>query len=65
MWDLSGSRIESVSPALAGRFLSTAPSGKSRRWFLICADVFWSKIVRESKITLKLSLSRILRSHKK
>ena len=54
-----------VSPALAGRFLSTAPSGKSRRGFLICADVFWSKIVRESKFTLKLSLSRILRSHPK
>jgi len=26
--------IEPVSPALAGRFLSTAPPGKSCNWFL-------------------------------
>ena len=30
MWDLPGPGIEPVSPALAGRFLTTAPSGKSR-----------------------------------
>ena len=29
MWDLPGPGIELVSPALAGRFLTTAPPGKS------------------------------------
>ena len=29
MWDLPGPGIEPVSPALAGRFLTTAPPGKS------------------------------------
>ena len=28
MWDLPGPGHESVSPALAGRFLTTAPPGK-------------------------------------
>ena len=30
MWDLPGPWIEPVTPALAGGFLTTAPSGKSR-----------------------------------
>ena len=29
MWDLPGVGLEPVSPALAGRFLTTAPPGKS------------------------------------
>ena len=29
MWDLSRSRIEPISPALTGRFLTTEPPGKS------------------------------------
>ena len=29
MWDLPGSGIEPVSPAWAGRFLTTVPPGKS------------------------------------
>ena len=29
MWDLPGPGLEPVSPALAGRFLITAPPGKS------------------------------------
>ena len=29
MWDLPGTGIELVSPALAGGFLTTAPPGKS------------------------------------
>ena len=34
MWDLPGPRIEPVSPALAGGFLTTAPPGKSQSfWF--------------------------------
>ena len=28
MWDLPGPGLEPVSPALAGRFLTTAPPGK-------------------------------------
>ena len=34
MWDLPGPRIEPVSSALAGGFLTTAPPGKSVRAFL-------------------------------
>ena len=34
MWDLPGSGLEPVSPALAGRFLTTAPPGK-------CLDSFF------------------------
>ena len=30
MWDLPAPGLEPVSPALAGRFLTTAPPGKSR-----------------------------------
>ena len=33
MWDLPGPRIEPVSPALAGRFLTTVPPGKSLMLF--------------------------------
>ena len=29
MWDLPGPGLEPMSPALAGRFLTTAPPGKS------------------------------------
>ena len=35
MWDLSGPEIELLSPALAGRFLSTAPRKKSLWWLLL------------------------------
>ena len=34
MWDLPEPGIEPVSPALAGKFLTTAPPGKSRRTLL-------------------------------
>ena len=34
MWDLPGPGLEPVSPALAGRFLTTAPPGKPRFMFL-------------------------------
>ena len=34
MWDLPGPGIEPVSPALAGRFLTTAPPGKSPNFFI-------------------------------
>ena len=35
MRDLPGPRLEPVSPALAGRFLNTAPPGKSQVFLLI------------------------------
>ena len=34
MWDLPGTGLEPVSPALAGRFLTTAPPGKPFPLFL-------------------------------
>ena len=33
-WDLPGPGLEPVSPALTGRFLTTAPPGKSQRYVL-------------------------------
>ena len=35
MWDLPGPGLEPVSPALAGRFLTTEPPGKSYHTVLI------------------------------
>ena len=34
MWDLPGPGLEPVCPALAGRFLTTAPPGKSEFIFV-------------------------------
>ena len=34
MWDLPRPGLEPVSPALAGRFSTTAPPGKPRHYFL-------------------------------
>ena len=40
MWDLPRPGIELVSPALAGRFLSTVPIGKSCAFFLcVCGKI--------------------------
>ena len=38
MWDLPGSGMEPVSPALAGKFLSTVPPGKLQQFFLMVMD---------------------------
>ena len=35
MWDLPGPGLKPVSPALAGRFLTTVPPGKSLNLFVI------------------------------
>ena len=36
MWSLPGLGIEPVSPALAGRFLSTVPPGESNLFYFWC-----------------------------
>ena len=41
MWDLPGPGIKSVSPALAGRFLTTGPLGKSPESTLLMIHVFY------------------------
>ena len=41
MWDLPRPGLEPVSPALAGRFLTTAPQGKPINDFNISKDVRW------------------------
>ena len=40
MWDLPGPGLEPVSPALAGRFLTTVPPGKPS---IVVKDRFWLK----------------------
>ena len=41
MWDLPGTGLEPVSPALSGRFLITAPPGKSFYLFIYSAIIYW------------------------
>ena len=56
MWDLRGPGLEPVSPALAGRFLTTAPPGKSKVNFLTKYFVSGKggfETIREEKLALK------------
>ena len=39
MWDLPRPGLEPVSPALAGRFSTTAPPGKPESYFFVCFQV--------------------------
>ena len=41
MWDLLRPGVEPVLPALAGRFLTTGPPGKSWIWFLAVCHQSW------------------------
>ena len=41
MWDLPRPGLEPVSPALAGRFSTTAPPGKPCLWFLKPLSCLW------------------------
>ena len=45
MWDLPRPGHEPVSPALAGRFSTTAPPGKPKFFFLINLFYFWLRWV--------------------
>ena len=42
MWDLPRPGLEPVSPALAGRFLATAPPGKPRKHLVRCESAVYS-----------------------
>ena len=54
MWDLPRPGLEPMSPALAGRFLTTAPLGKSLAWVLralvyeysnwFCRELTWNPV---------------------
>ena len=52
MWDLPGPGIEPVSPALAGGFLTTAPTGKSPNFilhsFTCSCPVFPTPLIEET-----------------
>ena len=39
IWDLLGPGLKPVLPALAGRFLTTAPPGKSPTLLLVCVEI--------------------------
>ena len=41
MWDLPGQGLEPLSPALAGGFLTTAPTGKSLSCYLNLNSHLW------------------------
>ena len=40
MWDLPGSGLEPVSPALAGGFFTTEPPGKPLKWSYFSLSLF-------------------------
>ena len=46
MWDLSRPGLEPVSPALAGRFLTTAPPGKPGYQLFDLEDLLYGRFVR-------------------
>ena len=59
MWDLPRPGLEPASPALAGRFLTTAPPGKPRSLLLINSvmilpQVFLERLFLSDAITRKL-----------
>uniref|UniRef100_A0A8C0CMZ9 Uncharacterized protein n=1 Tax=Balaenoptera musculus TaxID=9771 RepID=A0A8C0CMZ9_BALMU len=45
MWDLPRPGLEPVSPALAGRFSTTAPPGKPHHFY--CSDLLKLKIFHQ------------------
>ena len=55
MWDLPGSGIKPLSPALAGRFFTTGPPGKpSNRIFSFNLNFFfqWSQVLQITLLAL-------------
>ena len=61
MWDLSGPGIEPVSPALAGRFLTTEPPGKSYTFFSSVHGTFSRK---DHMLVCKTSLNKFRQDRK-
>ena len=62
MWDLPGPGIELLSPALAGRFLSTVPPGKSGYELMISAFFcMWDICPKYIEITCGWANNRILK----
>ena len=55
MWNLPGPGIESTSQALAGRFLTTGPPGKSLFWRIL----IFSCSVRKEKSSLWNAKSKL------
>ena len=48
MWNLRRPGVKPVSPALAGRFLTTAPPGRSRLSSLkLLYDTLWASLVAQ------------------
>ena len=58
MWNLPGPGIELVFPALAGRFPSTVPPGKSSIFLNVKKRVFW-RAGRNIYASLKRNLSMV------
>ena len=54
MWDLPGPGLEHVSPALAGRFLTTVPPGKSDALFFIYTIFLNLKLTEKLHIQYKV-----------
>ena len=57
MWDPPRPGLEPVSPALAGRFLTTAPPGKPEIWDFISMCYTQSQEVLGAVLALKMTVS--------
>ena len=56
MWDPPGPGLESVSPALAGRFSTTAPPGKPRKCFFERLQYDWYCVASGDRVVKNASL---------
>ena len=52
MWDLPGPGLEPMSPTLAGRFLTTAPPGKSNKLLLTSEIVCATQYVKQMELNV-------------
>ena len=55
MWDLPRPGLEPVSPALAGRFSTTAPPGKPLFFFFYCGKIYIHKIYHFKHLSVQFS----------
>ena len=58
MWDLPRPALKPMSPALAGRFLTTAPQGKSPDQVLNLGSVSWAFSISDAIVGLRFSFEQ-------
>ena len=62
MWDLPRPGLKPVSPALAGRFSTTVPPGKSKSWFfekINKIDISLARLIKKKRKRIQINKIRI------